>query len=395
MPHFLCEHCAVNLENFYAFKSLCEQTQKKFQDLLASDSANDCIKIEDEFSRQFEDDTIFQAEDDDIGVDSLCVKIEIMPDMHPPPEEPIFIDNDNNTTLFLCDICTVTPIKTKSQLEKHMQDKHGTTKNHHQCPHCRKWFQTAKRLFEHIKNHKILAECKLCDKRFSSNRNMARHIKNIHEGVKEFRCSLCDKPFSQKTSLQSHMLFLHSDERNHSCSTCGKSYKTKQLVKKHEICHLPPAERAQLKAQQKLNESSRICQYCGKILTTLILYHQHLRSHSDNRPYLCSTCGKAFKTRTHRDQHMNSVHLGERPHECEICDRKFGQKNQLTKHIRTHTGEKPYKCEYCDKTFTTKMNCQVHQRSHTGQKPYECRACDYCSGDLNGLKRHCKRMHPE
>nr|2EOF_A Chain A, Zinc finger protein 268 [Homo sapiens] len=31
------------------------------------------------------------------------------------------------------------------------------------------------------------------------------------------------------------------------------------------------------------------------------------------------------------------------------------------------TGEKPYECNECQKAFNTKSNLMVHQRTHTGE----------------------------
>lgn len=51
-------------------------------------------------------------------------------------------------------------------------------------------------------------------------------------------------------------------------------------------------------------------------------------------------------------------------HECSVCKKKLGRKQELKRHMLLHTGEKPFSCPVCEKRFIQKSNLKSHIVTH-------------------------------
>ena len=73
--------------------------------------------------------------------------------------------------------------------------------------------------------------------------------------------------------------------------------------------------------------------------------------------FACAFCHKRFSHLASMKVH-EKVHLGGKPHQCDMCAAKFSNKFDLFAHEeRTHSAAWPHKCDECAATFKTRTRC--------------------------------------
>jgi uncharacterized Zn-finger protein len=138
-----------------------------------------------------------------------------------------------------------------------------------------------------------------------------------------------------------------------------------------------------------------VCRWMGCMRSTPFSQRQklirHIRTHVGYKAYRCDDCGKCFLEAHALKQHVR-VHTNERPYPCtfEGCGKGFKTSSALTAHMRGHKGERPFVC-VCGQRFADASNLNKHKKIHD-ERRYGCmvEGCGKKFARMDQLKRHVK-----
>ena len=138
------------------------------------------------------------------------------------------------------------------------------------------------------------------------------------------------------------------------------------------------------------------CDRCQKPFGQRQKILRHVVVHTNYRPFVCSICGYSCSVEAVLKQHIRT-HTGERPFQCTLCQKTFTASTALSVHMRTHTGFKPLVCKFpgCQKRFSESSNLTKHMRTHALTRLYKCDfpSCDKSFQRHDQLRRHKGTVH--
>nr|XP_020477263.1 zinc finger protein 142 isoform X2 [Monopterus albus]XP_020477264.1 zinc finger protein 142 isoform X2 [Monopterus albus]XP_020477265.1 zinc finger protein 142 isoform X2 [Monopterus albus]XP_020477266.1 zinc finger protein 142 isoform X2 [Monopterus albus] len=307
---------------------------------------------------------------------------------------------------FSCKQCNYT-CSTEVALKSHQQSKHTQVK----CTTCQESFQTKESLEVHQRTH-LAHQCQLCPFAAKTRRLLAQHLLNEHEeGAledKPLRCSSCKFACQHQLVLEQH-LRSHGGKRLYKCTDCEYSTPNKQKITWHirihtgekpyscEQCSYTCTDPSRLKLHMRVHQEEKkyLCPDCGYKCKWATQLKYHMTKHTGEKPYACDECeyrtNRADALRAHRD----TQHCDMRPYICETCGKAFKTSFILKTHQRQHSEDRPYTCGVCHKAFRWPAGLRHHYLSHTKQQPFCCRHCSYRAKQKFQVVKHLQRHHPE
>ncbi|XP_015930388.1 zinc finger protein 235 [Parasteatoda tepidariorum] len=302
------------------------------------------------------------------------------------------------------------------------------------CDVCGRRFTLKGNLMQHFRTHTPEKQyaCTICEKNYAQKDSLHRHIR-AHFGEKPFECTTCGKRFTLKGDLSRHIL-IHSGVKPHSCKFCGRQFALKgnltQHVRTHVRTQTKNSETAGTTFPKNQEEPQLICDlsysHVQKTFTSvpnsasnIKLPHIVTSNQNSNivnaHPYVqtsspsennhqspsvglsfCSECSKTFPSPESLHEHVQLIHeqstrLASNRYLCNICQKVFCLKGDLTRHLNSHNGVKPYECEHCNKSFTLKSNLRQHLTTHQVDKSFACPMCSKSFGNRRNLNLHLRR----
>ena len=141
--------------------------------------------------------------------------------------------------------------------------------------------------------------------KFGAKINLNQHVASVHEGIKPFKCEVCDCNCSWKGQLNQMKKRSHSNVKF-------------------------------VNTAFQLRMTS---------INLLLQFMEDIRL-----PFKCLVCERSFSNKSDLNQHVATVHEGNKPFKCKVCEHSFSKKSSLKRHNAL----------FCQKKLAEKVLITIH-----------------------------------
>lgn len=226
-------------------------------------------------------------------------------------------------------------------------------------------------------------------------------------------CSDCGKTFKQMPHLRRHKLCVHSNKRPYCCPHCRRSFSQASGLIRHQLVHkkqnlitdtdtvpnqdkiLSEKEYSSLKCDsgdpsimkdlteaKEVGSSQNLKGTLGVNETENTSAHEVETSQGlKEQSHSCSDCGKGFATKTYLKKHQMTVHSKLRPYVCTLCQKCFGQYNDLSRHLQRHKNQSKNKLG------------KAQDAGDSAVSPFCCAECSLNFPSVDALQEHLSEFH--
>ncbi|TNN84877.1 Histone-lysine N-methyltransferase PRDM9 [Liparis tanakae] len=226
--------------------------------------------------------------------------------------------------------------------------------------------------------------------------------------VESMTCGDCGKTFKQMPHLRRHKLCVHSNKRPYCCPQCRRCFTQASGLIRHQLVHRKPAgmNDADVVPDPDLCETTESLTLRSELFSTAdpaaaeetkdanesenaqeamdVTETESTRAgEAEASQFSCSDCDRSFTSEANLRKHKATVHERLRPYVCTVCQKCFGQCNDLTRHLRHHQKQ-------------SKRAKKVKEApEEPATMPFSCGECSLTFASVDTLQQHITERHAE